>query len=66
MDNRDHAIAIGLMQMALTFLGKSGDFATAALLQQAIDTNARLRPLEPGETIDPEMACLIAGISLND
>jgi len=66
MDNRNQAVALGLMQMAMTFLEKAGDHATAPLLQHAIDTALKLKPLKPGEVVDPETACLIAGIPLDD
>ena len=65
MGNGDQAIAVGLMQMAMAYLKKSGDRITSTALQRAIDVAHDVRPLLPGEAMDPETACLVAGIRLS-
>ncbi len=58
-------MAVGLMRMALALLDREGETMGAARLQHAIDTTLKEQPLAPGEEIDPEQACLIAGIPLS-
>jgi hypothetical protein len=66
MDSRNQAIALGLMQMAMTYLEKADDKATSVMVQNAIDAALKSRPLSPDETLDAQAACLIAGMPLGD